>query len=177
MSTFLETIGKIYLKLNGPKHNHSGLMSFDIAKTIGIIYQREDLLVETTIERLFDSLEKLKKNIYSLEYIPEGTDKEYRLKEKNHYSLRKEDINLLKLPKKGIVENFCSHDFDILINFCQSNHIFIENIVLLCNAKFKVGTIDNDSELYDFIVNPLNTKDFKNLVAFVMLNLEKIVKH
>jgi len=177
VATIFENIGNILIRFNKPKNLIHSAIDFEKAKIIGIIYQRENLLVQTTIDNLFESLEKKQKTVYSIEYIPPDIDTEYKLKEKNHFSLRKEDINIFKLPKKPIRENFCSIDFDILINLCPETSDFIHHIVSLSHSKLKVGLSNSKTGIYDFMVDAGESKDFKTLVNFVITYLEKIVKH
>jgi len=177
VASFFESIGKIIIRFNKPKMLSHAALSFENAKTIGIIYKRDNLLVETTIDKLFEILGKKQKTVFSIEYIPSDNDTEYKLKEKNHYSLRKEDINIFQLPKKTIRESFCNINFDILINLCPDNHEFIHNTILLCLSKLYIGLSTNRTDIYDIIIDSGESKDFKSLVNYIFESLEKIIKH
>lgn len=173
---FLYKFGKLWIKFKIQHYHNPQSVDFENAKIFGIIYSRGNLLTETTISELFDLLMKKKKSFFSLEYIPQDSDDDYKLKEKNHFSLRKNDVNSFGLPKKFIRENFCSIQFDILLNLSMHDEIFIHNIAEICQSKIKVGFTSNFQSKYDLILDISDTQDFKQLVDTMINFLEKIKK-
>ncbi|NLJ06804.1 MAG: hypothetical protein GX437_03935 [Sphingobacteriales bacterium] len=174
---FLYKLGRLWMKFKFPQYKNPEPIDFESAKTFGIIYSRDNLLTETTIDNLFELLKKNRKIVFSLEYISKNTDDNYKLKEKNHFSLRNSDINMLGLPKKFIRENFCSNQFDILLNLSMEEEIFIHNIAEICQSKIKAGFSTDHDARYDMLIDTSQTKDFKQLVDTVIDFLEKIKKY
>ncbi|MBL4744846.1 MAG: hypothetical protein JKY08_00615 [Flavobacteriaceae bacterium] len=54
--------------------------------------------------------------------------------------------------KNPSVAQFVQTDFDLLINYSPSIHLYIDTLVLLSNASFKVSHAGINDELYDLVV-------------------------
>ena len=81
----------------------------------------------------------------------ENLDKQFHVSQFN-----KHDFNFFGLPKSISVKEFANNRFGLLIDYSNGSNPYIENILSLSNAEFKVGSrleINGKEENLDFIIN------------------------
>lgn len=61
-------------------------------------------------------------------------------------------------PKKAAFKSFLNEPHDLLIGYFNKNNLYLENAVLLSNAKFKVGFAKVNQQLYDLEIAEFPTK-------------------
>ena len=71
--------------------------------------------------------------------------------------LTDKDFNLFGKIKSERAQNIVDTEFDLLINLSENN-LFLYYLVLLSNARFKVGFSSSDNRLYNFMVD-IDTED------------------
>jgi len=54
--------------------------------------------------------------------------------------------------KNPLVQDFVQTDFDLLINYSPSSNLYIDTLVLLSKASFKVSHAGINDDLYDLVV-------------------------
>ncbi|PCI35625.1 MAG: hypothetical protein COB60_02595 [Flavobacteriaceae bacterium] len=54
--------------------------------------------------------------------------------------------------KNPLVKDFVQSDFDLLINYSAKSNLYIDVLVLLSKASFKVSHAGNKDDLYDLVV-------------------------
>lgn len=178
-TTFKEKLASLIIRFRKSKQvSKTQTINYTNSRTIGIIYRRVNKTGASQVESLIHELKKDGKQVYSLEYIAKEIDSEYHLKEINHFSLRDEDLNFLKLPKKDIYNNFCNKHFDILINLSLANYAQLHYITALCSSSMKIGFyFKGFSEYYDFMVDAKGSLDFKEHLKTMFSFIKQINKN
>jgi len=173
------TISKILIYFKTRKTQIStSAINFSRAKNIGIIYSRGNKLSEVAMNKIITDLIAENKKVISLEYIQKDNDSDYKLKEKNHFSMRNEDINFFYLPKKVITTNFLSDPYDIIINLSTIDLPFLHHIVALSQSRMKVGFVTKQyAHLYDFMMDPAGTRDLMETSSRLINFIKQINKN
>ena len=115
-------------------------------RKVGIIFENDYYFDETFIDELIENLNIKKKNIYSMNFGKNffEFDNSFRF-EKNDYSFLGKISGNLRL--------FLEADFDLLINYFNSNSYEINLFSLKCKKKISAGFINTDSRVNDIIFN------------------------
>ena len=123
------------------------------AQSIGILYdatETEDML---KVSEFVNTLFITKKDVKALGFV--------NLKELTHHHMPMlqfdffflKDLNWYYKPQNYIIKNFVEKDYDILINFCDSDCIPMKYLAGSSQAKFKVGRYEEDIDLYDMMID------------------------
>ena len=124
-------------------------------RKVGIIFENDYYFDETFIDELIENLNIKKKNIYLMNFGKNffEFDNSFRF-EKNDYSFLGKISGNLRL--------FLEADFDLLINYFNSNSYEINLFSLKCKKKISAGFINTDTRVNDIIFNfsPNNKKLF-----------------
>ncbi|WP_196892062.1 DUF6913 domain-containing protein [Aureivirga marina] len=72
--------------------------------------------------------------------------------EVDRYYFSENDFGWNAALKSNYVEDFIKKDFDLLINFSDIDNLYINLVVLLSKAKFKVGKPGIDDALYQLMI-------------------------
>ena len=115
-------------------------------RKVGIIFENDYYFDETFIDELIENLNIKKKNIYLMNFGKNffEFDNSFRF-EKNDYSFLGKIFGNLRL--------FLEADFDLLINYFNSNSYEINLFSLKCKKKISAGFINTDSRVNDIIFN------------------------
>ena len=115
-------------------------------RKVGIIFENDYYFDETFIDELIENLNIKKKNIYLMNFGKNffEFDNSFRF-EKNDYSFLGKISGNLRL--------FLEADFDLLINYFNSNSYEINLFSLKCKKKISAGFINTDSRVNDIIFN------------------------
>ncbi|MEN8137450.1 MAG: hypothetical protein ABFR62_03380 [Bacteroidota bacterium] len=85
-----------------------------------------------------------------------------------------EDVNRYGKPKFKDVINFIETPFDLLINLAENGHWPIRFSAVMSKAKFKVGRYEDNSDVYDFMVDTGENISMKSFYGLI-LNYLKII--
>ncbi len=178
-NTLREKIAKLIIRIRKRQQkNTSQRINYADAEIVGVIYRRVNKTGASQVEDFIEKLQNDGKKVYSLEYIAKEIDSDYHLKELNHFALRDEDLNFLKIPKKDIFNNFCNKKFDMLINLSLANHLQLHYIGALCRSSMKVGFyFEGYSDYYDFMVDAKGSLDFKEHANTMLSFIKQINKN
>lgn len=91
-------------------------------------------------------------------------------------TLTRKDLNWLGLPKPEKIDDFTTMKFDILLNIALSQNLVLDYITLLSNAKFKVGTSQNETNYFDLNINIGKKDDTMYLVEQQIFYLAQLNK-
>jgi hypothetical protein len=154
------------LKKKYPERNP---VSLERAKTVGILFNAEDIPSNDSIVAFAQKLKSLQKEVQLLGYIPKrdfGFNYPFQF-------ISDKDRNWYGKPKGDTTRYFMQNSFDLLINFCADECLPLEYISAVSPAKFRVG-FDKAPENanYDLILIPKENKKISNLIQ----NLEKYLK-
>ncbi|MGZ4034493.1 MAG: DUF6913 domain-containing protein [Bacteroidia bacterium] len=136
--------------------------SFEKIKTVGILFDAtnsEDYeIVKRYVVYLREHLKKVKViGFFSTKEIPALT---YSKLEYDFFSTK--EINWLGKPSSPVVQNFINEEYDLLIDLNIRDYFPLKYISALSKAAFKVGKFDeNDTEIYDMMIDADNTKTIK----------------
>lgn len=136
--------------------------SFDKVKTVGILFDATNVedydIVKRYVVYLREHLKKVKViGFFSTKEIPALT---YSKLEYDFFSVK--ELNWLGKPSSVIIQNFIDEEYDLLIDLNIHDHFPLKYISALSKAAFKVGKYDeNDTEIYDMMIDADNTKTVK----------------
>ena len=74
-------------------------------------------------------------------------------------SLSPKDLNWLKFPKPGKVDDFMEMKFDVLLNIALEQNITLDYITLHTQAKFKIGWSPMEKNYFDLNINISQNKN------------------
>ncbi|MDG2396500.1 MAG: hypothetical protein P8M03_02480 [Flavobacteriaceae bacterium] len=126
-------------------------------KNIGIIIGHNYDFDDFFIDNIALKFNVLKKNIFILDF----NKKKYQFV--NNYQYKKDDISFFG-SLSGASKIFSNQDFDLLINYFNSNRFLMNIISLKCNKKISAGFINSDKRINDivFSFSPDNKDVFLN---------------
>lgn len=140
---------------NKPKR-HVSFCNLNNAKSVGILYVIEN---ESDYKRLLNFIKELKgeygvRNVNSLAFYNEKEEPFFIQSKLSFDFFLPIDLNWKREALKPVCKSFTSEKFDILIDLTETLNIPLRNLLLLSNAKFKVGRYSEENqEYYDFMIN------------------------
>ena len=156
----------IGLKKNRQQHNP---VSLDKAKSIGVLFNAEDIKQNDSIIEFTQKLKSLQKDVQLLGYMPK---REFGFVYPFPFITNK-DGNWYGKPGGGTTGFFMRSPFDLMINFCAQECLPLEYISAVSLAKFRVGfNKEAENANYDLILIPKENKNISNLIQ----NLEHYLK-
>jgi len=115
-------------------------------RKVGIIFENDYYYDEIFIDELIENLNIRKKNIYLMNFGKNFFEFD------NSFRFEKSDSSFLG-KISGNLRLFLEADFDLLINYFNSNNYEINLFSLKCKKKISAGFINTDSRLNDIIFN------------------------
>jgi hypothetical protein len=141
--------------------------SFEKAGTIGILFNATDKEEFDLIKKYIKYLRGLKKKVksigyYSTVHIP---DTAYSKVDYDFFTIK--DLNWHLRPMKGFVDNFIEEEFDVLLDLNLKNDFPLFYISSLSKAKFKIGRMTENTELYDLMIEVEEDTGIKQFLKHV----------
>ena len=115
-------------------------------RKVGIIFENDYYFDEIFIDQLIENLNIRKKNIYLMNFGKNFFEFD------NSFRFEKSDFSFLG-KISGNLKLFLEADFDLLINYFNSNSYEINLFSLKCKKKISAGFINTDSRVNDIIFN------------------------
>jgi hypothetical protein len=144
------------------------------AGSVGILWNPTD---EESIET-YESLRKIlnEKDIksFGMAYISSRRGKETLSTVSNSWILDRSDVTFFGRPKRGDGIHFVQQEFDILIDLSISKSIALQYILVHSAAKFKVGWMAADPNLYDLEIDVNANPRCRFLMEQIVFYLEKL---
>ena len=115
-------------------------------RKVGIIFENDYYFDEIFIDQLIENLNIRKKNIYLMNFGKNFFEFD------NSFRFEKGDFSFLG-KISGNLRLFLEADFDLLINYFNSNRYEINLFSLKCKKKISAGFINTDTRVNDIIFN------------------------
>lgn len=156
-------------KLTQIKSTRSSV-DFDVAKSIGILFDATDPVSKNKVLKYADSLSKNGKKVMLLGFInTKQTDLSLSFK---FFTLK--DINWKMIPEGHDIEQFITSKFDILINLYLGENLSFEYISALSNASLRVGPYSENTHAFDLIIDTPVEKGVEHLIKQIDFFLNRI---
>ncbi len=146
-----------HLFLREFKNHHANrhLVTFDDAKSIGILYdssnEKHFELIRKYVKEIRDTHHK---EVLALGYYDQVELPPMRFSKLGLDFFTKKNLNWYFKPITPIVRNFVNHEFDILIDLHTGNSIPFRYIVAMSKARFKIGKYEKAAaDFYDFMIS------------------------
>lgn len=175
--TFRHKIGRyLFLKEFGKQSSKQGYITFEKAKSIGILY-------DSTNEKHFELVKKYVKEVREVHHKEVVALGFYNQKELPPMRFSKlgldfftlKDLNWYHKPMTAVVKNFVQRDFDILIDLHLVNSIPFQYILASSKAKFKIGKYDRlFTPFYDFMLSVSDDTSFSQFLDQVIHYLNSL---
>ncbi len=156
-------------KLSLKKLDRSSI-EFDIAESIGILFDATDAINRTKVMDYAKNLKKNGKKVKLLGFVKsKQKDLSFHFK---FFTLN--EVNWKMIPESDEVNHFIYNKFNILISLYLGKNNPIEYISTLSNASLRVGPFSENINSYDLIIDtPIGT-DLEHLIKQVDFFLNKI---
>jgi hypothetical protein len=156
---------------------HSYGVSYKSALKIAILSESQTIDTSQYIIDFISDIKKDSKEICTLEYLNNSIKQSVKSWKQTQFYLHKKNLNFLNLPKKEPLREFLERDYDILINLCITNNIYLHYITTITNAKLKIGPYNSEFEsCYDFMIHVDELSDINAFVSSVETYLKMINK-
>jgi|TARA_B110000902_G_C14228339_1_gene557900 hypothetical protein len=154
LANFRQDIGKKLLAIHKQADKSEALQTLQSVRVIGIIYDVNQISAQL-LNKVVHYYESVGKNVITLGFIPEKELGDYIPTLKEEYFCKK-DLTFWKLPKKSVVADFTSKDFDFLINLDFNGSIEMQAVSVYSSAKTRIGKYFEDySFSQDFMIKSL----------------------
>jgi hypothetical protein len=128
-------------------------VGYQQAKTIGILYTREDPQKEIYILQFIDLLAKTGKKIQALEYIPANLAQQETMHKKIP-SFVEHEISFLGKSKNEELTKFMDTCFDYLYHIDLTSNILLDYLLVKCQAKCRIGSFNiNRATCFEVMVS------------------------
>jgi len=131
------------------------MISFNEAKTIGVVYDSTDEKNFEIIKRYVKELREIyKKDVLALGYYHGKELPNMRFSKLGLDFFTRKNLNWHSKPNAPVVRNFTLKDFDILIDLHTGNSLPFRYVIAMTKAKFKIGRYERSSApFYDFMIS------------------------
>ncbi len=82
----------------------------------------------------------------------------------NFQAFNKKSFNWFYIPKAPVILDFVERNFDLLISFNVDNIPELSAIVDLSRARFKIGIVKENSDLFDLAINPVREDNWDDYI-------------
>lgn len=166
---FLSGIKKYLLKSDLNKSidrtkKHVAAKPYELCKTIGLIYIVGEEKDQIEFTNFVSSLQSEGKEIRALGIINYKNIPHYCYPKLSYDYLTLKDINWIKKPTGAKYKDFIKKDFDLLINFDQTNNSTLNYIAAVASAGCKTGIFNEENQnIYDLMIEGKSPVAFKEL--------------
>ena len=129
------------------------LINLKEANNIGILFKLTDEHSYSDIRTFVKKLREDGKAIKCMAYIDAKSTPLFWIPKASYDYFTKKALNSFNIPKTSAINNFVDYEFDILLNLTIEECFPLDYIVGTSKAKFKVGNNEENSLLYDFMIN------------------------
>jgi hypothetical protein len=156
------------------RHNSNGV-NYKNAVRIAVLSESQTIDTSQYIIDFISDLKKDTKEITTLEYLNNSIKLSVKSWKQTQFYLHKQNLNFLNLPKKEPLREYLEKEFDIVINLCITNNIYLHYISTITNAKLKIGPYYPEFEsCYDFMIDINENTDINTFVNSVDTYLKMI---
>lgn len=149
------------------KRGNKAFVSFDGAKTIGILYTADDTKMKTRAHRLVETLHEHKKDVQSFGFINAKKFEENLHIRYGYEYFNRSHLNWVGLPTHSHVNIFADKKFDYLINL-DTESTLLSIISAQSKASCKISPSDTlFADAYDFMVSAQKGDFIKELLHYL----------
>lgn len=124
-------------------------LDFNKVKTIGILFDGSQVENEVIVNDFIAQLNAKGKQVELLGFVPKNN----QALNTDYTSFCLHDLDFFKRPNNQKVQEFIQQPFDILINLTPLNHLQLDFIAALSNAKLRVGPYTDRTHCYDLMID------------------------
>jgi len=159
---------------NKNRQNSAGV-NYKNAVRIAILSESQTIDTSQYIIDFISSIRKDSKEISTLEYLNNSIKLSVKSWKQTQFYLHKKNLNFLNLPKKEPLKEFLEKEYDIIINLCITNNIYLHYMSTITNSKLKIGPYNSEFEsCYDFMIHIDEETDINSFVSSVETYLKMI---
>ena len=162
----------IHLKKN---RRNSIAVSYKNAIKIAILSESQTIDTSQYIIDFISAIRKNGKDISTLEYLNNSIKLSVKSWKQKQFYLHKQNLNFFNLPKKEPLREYLEKEFDIVINLCITNNVYLHYMSAITNAKLKIGPYNPEFQsCYDLMINVEDDTDMNSFVSSVDTYLKMI---
>ncbi|HSV87349.1 MAG TPA: hypothetical protein VLH61_01775 [Bacteroidales bacterium] len=145
------------------------------ARSIGILYECDNVNNYRQITGLIKHLEKEGKTIYSLGFVNQNKTPEFTMAQLNSFFCYKKDIGWNLKIKNPHLQSFFSAGFDILIDTSPGDFFPLKYLAGVTSASYKAGIFNNDYlEIFDLLIREQSNGSLEDRLKQLVKYLEMI---
>ena len=152
-------------KAHNKLHRDSSFQNYLSAKTVGVIFNATQ---QETYEIARQYIQELSRrdnlSVKSLGFVDSKEVLEFYQKSLVFNYFSRKNLNWYSKPNNPNTQEFINTQFDILIDLSIVEDFPIQYIVGLSKAKFKVGSVKENKNFYDFMIQLANKNDLKYFI-------------
>ncbi|MBA3901145.1 MAG: hypothetical protein H0X62_13220 [Bacteroidetes bacterium] len=155
-------LGEYFLKKElANSHRNSIFQNFEKSATIGILFNATNQEDFELVKKYVNYLKGLNKKVKALGYFSKREMPELTYSKFEFDFFTKKDLNWHLKPDKDFIDNFINEEFDILLVLDLKDDFPLRYISALSKAKFKMGNLTADTEIYDMMIEVEEGKGIK----------------
>ncbi|MEI6274838.1 MAG: hypothetical protein WCP08_02560 [Prolixibacteraceae bacterium] len=156
------------------QHREVNIVNLKSAKSVGILWNPSDDESIETYETLRKTLNEKGIKSFGMAFISTRRGKETLTTVSNSWITDRSDVTFFGKPKSGDGIHFLQEEFDILIDLSLTKSIAMQYILIHSAAKFKVGWMADDPNLYDLEIDVKANPQCRFLMEQIVFYLEKL---
>lgn len=147
------------------------------AKTIGIIYNADNINDVELVKKYIAYLRDLGKRVWSLGYVPLKEMPGNITTSIDHRCFTLKEVNWYYKPAINIIDNFVKEEYDLLLDLNIAKQLPLIYIAALSKSKCKVGRYSEKYvSLYDVMIETDDQKGLKYFLQNVDTYMEMVNK-
>ncbi len=129
-------------------------------KTLAVLIDASNGVNILSLVKVADELGVKSANLKVIAYKKDYNEKEGHVGEANYFNDK--GVGNTGSFKSGLLQEFVSKEYDVLINFYTENHALINYVAAASKAKFKIGFGEVDNRINDLVIESVkgNTNIF-----------------
>jgi hypothetical protein len=135
--------------------------NFEKAKTIGIVFNASIIEDFQLVQKYVKYLKGLNKQVKALGYFSTGEIPDITYSKLEFDFFTKKHLNWHLKPQRSFIDNFILEEFDLLLVIDLKNDFPLRYISALSRAKFKIGNLIADTQIYDLMIEVEEGKGIK----------------
>lgn len=160
--------GYLLKKELGQNRRVPGVISFDQAKSIGILYDATNDHDYELMKNYVKELRGASKDVIALGYFNQKELPSMRFMKLGLDLFTKKSLDWKQKPKGSVVSSFLDKKFDILICFNLDRSVPLSYLASQANAIFKIGRYEKTfAGMFDFMIKPETQPTLKQMMEQV----------
>ena len=145
------------------------LVNLNNAKSIGILFDAQNIDEQNLILKYAESLRKKGKKVQLLGYVGDQTE----LEAFPFDAYSKKNIDWAGCPKSSQAKDFMDHSFDLLLHIACESNLHTSFISALSKAQLRVGPSVDNTDCYDLMIGASPSTGIKKFIQQMEAVLDK----